>query len=707
MNASLATLRSACLEWARIDGVNWVYILKVLTAAFLTLWLAMRLELPSPSTACVTVFIVMQPQSGQVFAKSFYRLIGSCIGLSVMLVLIALFAQERVLFLLCAALWIGLCTAGAARFRDFRAYACVLAGYSATLIGLPATTHPEDAFMQAVWRLLEISLAVGCTALVSALLFPRSTAAAMRNALYVRFGAFAGFMLDCLGRQLDREALERHNLRFVSEAVGLEAMRSASVFEDPHMRMRNRRLARMNSEFMSLTTRFHAFSQLLERLREQGREALLEQIRHCAKPFIALLGPLRDKPLTPEGASALAVELERMSERLRQDIREVRSELGDMPPEALLDFNSCVELLFRLLDDLHAYALTHASLGSHRHEREQWQETFRTNVNGLAALVAGVRAGLVILAFGSFWIASAWPSGGIFSLNAVAVMALISSSPAPARTAWQMALGTAFASVAGVIIGLFVLPQIDGFVLLCVVIAPVLALGALLSIRPAWAGYGLGILVFFSLGSIPANHTEFDPAGLINNYIALVLSMSIVSAISAVLLPPNSPWMWRRLEGDLRRRMTYAVSAPMHNLATGFESATRDILMQAYGLSVRDPGVQRQLLRWTFLVLEIGRAVIELRREQERLTQAPWQPGIRALGRALIRLFEKPDAGNRLRALASVQQAIDLAQQDVEAEAIPFDQAPVRRTLSYLHFIRSSLLEPQSPLPPMEARHAA
>lgn len=58
--------RRGLFDWARSDGVTWVYIFKVLLAAFLTLWLAMRLELPQPRTAMITVFIVMQPQSGGV-----------------------------------------------------------------------------------------------------------------------------------------------------------------------------------------------------------------------------------------------------------------------------------------------------------------------------------------------------------------------------------------------------------------------------------------------------------------------------------------------------------------------------------------------------------------------------------------------------------------------------------------------------------------
>ncbi|MBE0824676.1 FUSC family protein, partial [Escherichia coli] len=71
--------RRALAEWARSDGATWIYVFKVRCAAFLTLWLAMRLELPQPSTVLVTVFIVMQTQSGQVLAKSFYRIVGTLI----------------------------------------------------------------------------------------------------------------------------------------------------------------------------------------------------------------------------------------------------------------------------------------------------------------------------------------------------------------------------------------------------------------------------------------------------------------------------------------------------------------------------------------------------------------------------------------------------------------------------------------------------
>ena len=184
-------LRRGWLEWARSDGVTWVFIFKVLLAAFLTLWLAMRLEFPQPRTAMITVFIVMQPQSGQVFAKSFYRLLGTLAGAVVTMLLIAVFPQNTELFLPCLALWVGLCSAGAMRQRNFRGYGFVLAGYTAAIIGLPVLSHPEGAFFAAIWRVLEICLGLLIATSVSAAVLPQSASAAMRNALYQRFGVFA------------------------------------------------------------------------------------------------------------------------------------------------------------------------------------------------------------------------------------------------------------------------------------------------------------------------------------------------------------------------------------------------------------------------------------------------------------------------------------------------------------------------------------
>ncbi|MFZ5957960.1 FUSC family protein [Pseudomonas knackmussii] len=711
-------VRRAFFEWARSDGVTWVYIAKLLTAAMLTLWLAMRLELPQPSTATITVFIVMQPQSGQVFAKSFYRILGSIVGLTVMVALIAVFAQERVLFLLVVSLWIGICTAGAARYRDFRSYACVLAGYTATLIGLPATLHPEAAFLSAVWRVLEIGLGILCSTVVSAVVLPQTSAAAMRNALYTRFGAFAWFVLDNLGGG-QRQRFEAANVNFVSQAVGLETLRTATAFEDPHMRLRSGRLARLNNEFMVLTTRYHALHQLLERLRSQHSERVLDALQPCLELLREMLQPWKGKPLTDRDAALLARQLEEQRQQMMQCIREARAELRAKVQEVSerLDFNTAGELIYRLVADLHNYALTHASLADHHHERENWKFGFSPKANLVGALVAGARTAIMVLVFGVFWIETAWPSGSTFVLNAAAVAALVSAAPDPSKMAAQMAVGTLIAAILGFAETYFVFPYLDGFPLLCVALAPVFVVGAYLSVKPAYAGVGMGLLIFFCFGAIPANMTVYDAGRTINEYIALVLSQGLAAVIVGVLLPPTSAWLWRRLEKDLRMRVVEAISGKLSGLGATFESATRDLLNQAYGLAARRPDVQRELLAWMFLVLEVGHAIIELRNEQERLPDEPcyaesmpWRQAIRSMGRALIRLFVSPSEANRERALAAVEHAILTTKATEETCAPDFESSPLRRVVSYLHFIRTTLLDPQSPLRadrPVEVRHAA
>jgi uncharacterized membrane protein YccC len=88
----------------------WIFAGKTTLSALLALLVAFTFNLDQPKWALLTVFIVAQPQSGLVLAKSFYRVIGTLIGATVALSLVSLFAQERVLFLGTLALWIGLCT---------------------------------------------------------------------------------------------------------------------------------------------------------------------------------------------------------------------------------------------------------------------------------------------------------------------------------------------------------------------------------------------------------------------------------------------------------------------------------------------------------------------------------------------------------------------------------------------------------------------
>jgi len=100
------------------------------------LWVAFTLELSEPS------WLRRRPRSSvslcwaRSLRKSMFRMIGTVIGAIAIVVLAALFRQDRVSFLVGLAFW---CAASASSRRvltNFAAYAAALAGYTAAIIAI-------------------------------------------------------------------------------------------------------------------------------------------------------------------------------------------------------------------------------------------------------------------------------------------------------------------------------------------------------------------------------------------------------------------------------------------------------------------------------------------------------------------------------------------------------------------------------------------
>ena len=311
---ALAVGQAAWQDWWQQHGTIWIFAIKTLLAGFLALWLSFRFDFDIPSTALMTVFIVAQPQSGLVLAKSVYRLLGTLAGLLATSLLVACFAQERELFIIAMSLWIGLCVAGAARFRNFQAYAFVLAGYSSCIIGFPAIQQPDQFFEIARGRVSEIALGIFCAAVVSDAFFPQRLAPKMVATLRGQFSRLAAFVAKAVTGATDRTITIDDQLRFVADVLALETLRASSIFESPDSRIRDDRLRLFNTDFMTVTTTLHAIQQLTQRLHEQGRDTVLAALRPC---IAMLAAPLTDK----EGNKvSMAAEAPALAARLEEII---------------------------------------------------------------------------------------------------------------------------------------------------------------------------------------------------------------------------------------------------------------------------------------------------------------------------------------------------------------------------------------------------
>src|SRR6266478_4360833 len=156
MHTSAAPLR---FIWSLPDALATVgppllFAIRLWASVCLALLIAFWLELDNPYWAGGTAAIVCQPQLGASLRKGWFRMIGTVVGATMIVVLTAFFPQDRISFLGLLALWGGICAFAATVLRNFASYSAALAGYTAAIIAadtLGATGGPgPDVFLLAV-----------------------------------------------------------------------------------------------------------------------------------------------------------------------------------------------------------------------------------------------------------------------------------------------------------------------------------------------------------------------------------------------------------------------------------------------------------------------------------------------------------------------------------------------------------------------------
>jgi uncharacterized membrane protein YccC len=327
-------------------------------------------------------------------------------------------------------------------------------------------------------------------------------------------------------------------------------------------------------------------------------------------------------------------------------------------------------------------------------------------MNLFAASVSGVRAALLTVVLGAFWIETASPSGLTLTVGVSTVTALILSSPDKKRTALHMTVGALLSSVTGIFVVFGIYPYIDGFPLLCAALTPFLLIGAYMTIRPQLAGCGLGYCILFGFLAGPDNVIRYDPGSFMNDALALVVAMLVTTVAFAALLPPSTPWLRNRLLIDLRRQIVIARRAGMQLVRLHFESGVRDLAFQINALAAAEPELDRDTLCWLLLVHQVGNAVIDLRKEMAALSAnarcaspTSLYASLRTVLDALCALFDTPREEHFERAVHATADAIAAMQQMLASRTPPDrEQRCLQDILSQLHLFHTVLLDGQSPL---------
>src|SRR5712664_4074130 len=119
---------------------TWAFALRIWAAMMVALYAAFWLQLESAASAAVTVAILARPTRGQAYQKAVYRVLATIIGVVASFAIAGLFPQNRSLFVIGFAGWLGLCVYVGGLLDGNRAYSGILSGYTVALVAVTRET---------------------------------------------------------------------------------------------------------------------------------------------------------------------------------------------------------------------------------------------------------------------------------------------------------------------------------------------------------------------------------------------------------------------------------------------------------------------------------------------------------------------------------------------------------------------------------------
>ena len=406
-------------EYGRYDAtvVAWripLFGTKAALAGVASILLAFWFGLDQPQWSLLTVFVTMAPQAGHVAAKGLARIVATFVGAAAGLISVGLFAQAPTAFLIGLSLWLALCTFGARSFRNYVAYGWVLAGFTASIIGIGASGAPTQVFNIAVARVSEITLGVGCALFFSTLILPERAAAEMLLVVQATRRDLVDYLREMLLPAAERVPVRQARRRLMGGLLASDTMRGVVAFEDPQTARHGSALAALNATLARTVVAAHTLDMQLRDIRTRlpttGGQALAQVLSDAA----AIIDRLPSRFGTSEQALAMADVFTMAARRQAEQSRAVG------PDDLLAIVHYRLE---RLFDWLAAYARASAAVLGRRDLLDGLpQSAFSPFRHYGLGLLGALRVMLIVPAAGFFWLLSGEPANsGILVICSVFV----------------------------------------------------------------------------------------------------------------------------------------------------------------------------------------------------------------------------------------------------------------------------------------------
>jgi uncharacterized membrane protein YccC len=606
-------------EWLRGATPAILFALRLWASVCLTYYVTFALMLSDPTWAVTTAAIVCTPVLGASLRKAFFRMIGTVVGAIGIVILAALFRQDRIGFLIGLALWCAVSAFVATLLRNFAAYAAALSGYTAAILASdvlgPVGTSGGDVTFLAINRAIEICMGILCAGVILALTdlghSRRKLAAELASLSTAIMDGFADCFLTASSDFTQFQGLRRDLLRRI---IALDPTIDAAIGEASDLRYRSPVLQRAVSGLVEIISAWRkaAYEIALNRNPTTERDA---RAVYSELPRDRLSPDASGSAKTPAELRAACCSAVRSLTRFNAQTPSERL-LADAAAQGMLGMARALNGLTGVVDPPDMIPVR----GTARLHVPDW----------LPPTISALRAFLAILAMSLFWIASAWPNGATaITFCAIIVVLLPLQGDLAYFQSMTFLKGCVLGSGIAATLVFAILPRATTFPTLC------LALGLALLPLGFQLARAKNPLFFFActvnfLPMISINNTiSFDGSQFWNSSSAILVGIA-VGAVAMLILPPLSAAirtqrLLARTLADLRR---LARRAPSRRREDDWESR---IVARFLAMPDQAEPVERAEL---VAAMAVGNHIVRLRRVAPRFV-----PGV-AVDTALQALAE-------------------------------------------------------------------
>ena len=519
----------------RPSRLDIIFACKTFVAGMLALFISFELDLINPMWSIGTVLIIASPYSGMVSSKCIYRLVGTAAGAIIALLLTPHFINTPWLFTIILALWVGFALYISLLDRTPRSYVFMLAGYSTAMIVYNAITYVDtyNIFDIALARVLEISVGVISTAVVSATFFPVHVGAMIKQRVIKTLQDLENIFEKLISAHDTNQNYTQILGVITRDASDIHALAVHLAYEKGELQGMTKPLQEMLHQVSLVVANLVAMSQRIKQLEQMPLTTLAPRLSQLRQQTLQFLN--QEKQLTADNLSDLPPQFE-------QDFSELIAMASSEQKTVLAALKMDVR---HFIANMLAVKLLWQQIQKGHKEIPSEITTITTKYPSLhrdhgIAVRGGISAVLITFIVTGAWILSGWKAGFMMAQMGAITACILTALDNPVPVLRIFIWGSIVSAGLVFIYAFGIFPHITHFWQLALVLFPIFLVAVSMMANQMLMPIGMVLGINTMMGLNLHNKYSMDAVSYLDSSFAMILGV-LVSLIVIDLVRAVSP----------------------------------------------------------------------------------------------------------------------------------------------------------------------